>query len=49
MAQRMIYESALLYPINDLRKIVDRFVLVLVGQPRGTSLETWKSWVPNTE
>ena len=47
MAQRMIYESALLYPINDLRKSVDRFVLVLVGQPRGTSLETWKSWVPN--
>ena len=47
MAQRMIYESALHYPINDLREIVDRFVIVLVGQPRATSLETWKRWVPD--
>ena len=41
---RLPYEAATEYPIDTLRKVTDRIVLVLVGQPRGTTLKTWKRY-----
>jgi len=42
----MSFESSIQYPMDILREKVDRIVLVLVGQPRATSLETWRRYVP---
>ena len=45
MVSKLDFESELEYSIDRVREVTDRIVVVLVGQPRGTTLKTWKRYL----